>query len=69
MVSAEILAVARQARQAAQRLVTLDTAAKNQALAAMVQALTAHQGRFSRPTRRIWNAPSRRDCRQPCCNG
>ncbi|MEN9236042.1 MAG: glutamate-5-semialdehyde dehydrogenase [Gloeomargarita sp. GMQP_bins_25] len=44
MVSAEILAVARQARQAAQRLVTLDTAAKNQALAAMVQALTAHQG-------------------------
>lgn len=43
MVSAELLQIAQQARQAAQQLVTLDTEAKNQALAAITQALQAHQ--------------------------
>lgn len=43
MVAPELLQIAQQARQAAQRLVTLDTEAKNQALAAMSQALQTHQ--------------------------
>ncbi|MEN9218883.1 MAG: glutamate-5-semialdehyde dehydrogenase [Gloeomargarita sp. DG_2_bins_126] len=43
MVAPELLQIARQARQAAQQLVTLDTAAKNQALAAIATALQTHQ--------------------------
>ncbi|MCS6782496.1 MAG: glutamate-5-semialdehyde dehydrogenase [Gloeomargarita sp. SKYBB_i_bin120] len=43
MVTPELLQIAQQARQAAQRLATLDTAAKNQALAAVIQSLEAHQ--------------------------
>ncbi len=41
MVAPELLQIAQQARQAAQQLVTLDTAAKNQALTAIAQALEA----------------------------
>jgi len=43
MVAPELLQIAQQARQAAQRLVRLDTATKNQALLAITEALQAHQ--------------------------
>lgn len=43
MVAPELLQIAQQARQAAQRLVRLDTATKNQALVGITEALQAHQ--------------------------
>jgi glutamate-5-semialdehyde dehydrogenase len=43
MVAPELLQIAQQARQAAQRLATVDTATKNQALLAITEALQARQ--------------------------